>query len=115
MLRKIEGAKNLQPGKMKEFKVNEISVLLINYQEKYYAVSNKCPHLGCKLSQGILEENNLTCPCHGSKFDITNGKLVEWISRWPRFISLLTKSLGLARSLVAYPIVEKDNDVYIDI
>jgi len=62
-----------------------------------------------------LEENNLTFPCHGSKFDITNGKLVEWISRWPRFIGSLTKSLGLARPLVVYKIVEKDNDVYIDI
>ena len=115
MLRKIEGAKTLHPGKMKEFKVNEISILLINYQEKLYAVSNKCTHLGCKLSKGTLEENNLTCPCHGSKFDITNGKLVEWISRWPGFISSLTKSLGLARPLVAYKIAEKDNDVYIDI
>jgi len=51
MLRKIEGANNLQPGNMKEFKVNEIPVLLINYQEKLYAVSNKCTHLGCKLSK----------------------------------------------------------------
>lgn len=115
MRRKIEGAKNLQPGEMKEFKVNQISILLIHYKEKYYAVSNKCTHLGCKLSKGTLEENILTCPCHGSKFEITNGKLVEWISRWPRFISSLTKSLGLARPLVVYPIVEKDNDVYINI
>lgn len=115
MLRKIEGIKTLQPGTMKEFKINGISILLINYQGKMYAVSNKCTHLGCKLSKGSLEKNILTCPCHGSKFDITSGKLVEWISRWPRLISTLTKSLGLARPLPTYKIVEKDNDIFIDI
>jgi len=32
-----------------------------------------------------------------------------------RYAGVITKSLGLARPLVVYPIVEKDNDVYIDI
>ena len=115
MLRKIEGVKDLKRGEMKELKIDEIPVLIINYQGKLYAASNKCTHLGCKLSKGRLEENIISCPCHGSKFDITNGKLVEWISRWPRFISALTKTLGLARSLNTYQIVKKDNDVYIEI
>jgi nitrite reductase/ring-hydroxylating ferredoxin subunit len=115
MLRKIEGAKNLKIGEMKELKIDGIPILLSNYQGKYYAVRNKCTHLGCKLSKGKLEENIITCPCHGSKFDITNGKLVEWISLWPGFISSLTKTLGLARPLVNYQIVEKDNDLYIEI
>lgn len=115
MLKKIDEAKSLQPGEMKEFKVNGVSLLLIHYQEKFYAVSNKCTHLGCKLSKGSLNKKILTCPCHGSKFDITNGKLVEWISRWPKFISSLTKTLGWARSIDAYQIVEKNNDLYIEI
>lgn len=115
MLRKIEEAKKLKSGEMKEFNLNGVSFLLILYQGKYYAVGNKCTHLGCKLSKGKLEENNLSCPCHGSKFDITNGKVVDWISHWPKFISSLTKTLGLARPLVTYKISQKNNDVYIDI
>src|SRR5690554_5154698 len=114
MLRKIEGAKDLKLDEMKELKIDEVPILLINYQGNLYALSNKCTHLGCKLSKGKLEENIITCPCHGSKFDITNGRLVEWISRWPKLISSLTKALGFARSLSAYQIVEKDNDMYID-
>ncbi|MDD4363064.1 MAG: Rieske (2Fe-2S) protein [Atribacterota bacterium] len=114
MLRKIEGAKDLKLDEMKELKIDEVPILLINYQGNLYALSNKCTHLGCKLSKGKLEENIITCPCHGSKFDITNGRLVEWISRWPKLISSLTKALGFARSLSVYQIVEKDNDMYID-
>jgi len=100
---------------MKEFKIEQFSILLSNYQGKLYALSNKCTHLGCNLSKGKLQENIITCPCHRSKFDITNGKLVEWISLWPKFISSLTKMLGLARSLNTYQIVEEDNDIYIEI
>jgi cytochrome b6-f complex iron-sulfur subunit len=39
-----------------------------------YALSQKCPHLGCRVpycdSSGRFE-----CPCHGSKFDLAG----EWI------------------------------------
>jgi len=115
MLKEVEEVKNLGPGEMKEIEANGISLLLVNYQENFYAVSNRCTHLGCKLSKGTLEDNIITCPCHGSKFDITNGKLIEWISRWPKLISLLTKNLGLARSLSAYRVVKKGPKVYIEI
>ncbi len=115
MLRKIEGVKELAPGEMKELKIDQFLILLINYQGKFYAVRNKCTHLGCKLSKGKLEGKIITCPCHGSKFDITNGQLVEWISHWPRLVSSLTKTIGLARPLVTYQIVEKDNDFYIEL
>ncbi|HKL79201.1 MAG TPA: FAD-dependent oxidoreductase [Mobilitalea sp.] len=37
-------------------------------EDKYYFVTTKCPHLGCKLE---WNQNELTwdCPCHGSRFD----------------------------------------------
>ncbi len=36
--------------------------------DKYYFVTTKCPHLGCKLE---WNQNEMTwdCPCHGSRFD----------------------------------------------
>jgi glycine/D-amino acid oxidase-like deaminating enzyme/nitrite reductase/ring-hydroxylating ferredoxin subunit len=43
--------------------------------DKYYFVSTKCPHLGCKLE---WNQNELTwdCPCHGSRFDY-RGNLIN--------------------------------------
>lgn len=42
---------------------------------KIYAVSNKCPHLGCQLEWNP-DEKSWDCPCHGSRFDYT-GRLID--------------------------------------
>ncbi len=115
MQRKISEANKLQSGEMKEFQIDGISFLLIRHKEKFYATGNKCTHLGCKLVKGTLENNHITCPCHGSTFDITNGKVIKWISNWPKLIGSLTKSIGLAHPLTSYKIEIKDDDVYIDL
>ncbi len=40
-----------------------------------YAVSIRCPHLGCELSWNP-DELSWDCPCHGSRFDI-RGQLIN--------------------------------------
>ena len=44
-------------------------------EDKYYFVTTKCPHLGCKLE---WNQNEMTwdCPCHGSRFDY-HGKMIN--------------------------------------
>ncbi|MBH1942169.1 FAD-dependent oxidoreductase [Mobilitalea sibirica] len=37
-------------------------------EDKYYFVTTKCPHLGCKLEWN-QNEQTWDCPCHGSRFD----------------------------------------------
>lgn len=41
---------------------------------KLFAVSVKCPHLGCRL-QWNQAERSWDCPCHGSRFDHTGKKI----------------------------------------
>lgn len=38
------------------------------------AFEGKCTHLGCRISK--FEGNELVCPCHGSRFDLS-GKAVK--------------------------------------
>lgn len=40
-----------------------------------FAVSTKCPHLGCEL-QWNPDEKSWDCPCHGSRFDC-RGRLID--------------------------------------
>ncbi len=47
------------------------SALLARVGDKYYAADNRCPHMGGKLSPGKLEGTVVTCPRHGSQFDLT--------------------------------------------
>jgi len=58
-------------------------VLVAKVGNNFYAIGDKCPHRGCSLSEGILEDTIITCPCHGSKFDITNGQVVAWLGKHP--------------------------------
>ena len=43
----------------------------------FYAFDDTCTHEGCSLAEGELEETTVTCRSHGSKFDVTNGAVVN--------------------------------------
>lgn len=56
---------------------NGVNVLLACIGGKIYAVSGKCPHLGCPLFTGTLEGYTVTCPCHDWRFDVRTGKFLD--------------------------------------
>jgi 3-phenylpropionate/trans-cinnamate dioxygenase ferredoxin subunit len=64
-------------GTMNSFSVNGKTILLANIEGKYYAIDGKCTHAGGDLSKGNLEGKIVTCPRHGSQFDVTTGKSVR--------------------------------------
>lgn len=41
------------------------------------AVADRCPHAGAVLSSGSVDGAVLTCPGHGSQFDVTTGERVR--------------------------------------
>ncbi|MEV0409338.1 Rieske (2Fe-2S) protein [Streptomyces sp. NPDC050448] len=42
---------------------------------QYKAFSAQCTHAGCVLDKIVEREGN--CPCHGSRFDVTTGKVLR--------------------------------------
>ena len=64
-------------GSMKAYDVLGSNVLVAKYKDKYYAIGGKCTHMGGELSKGKLDGKVVTCPRHGSKFDITNGESIS--------------------------------------
>ena len=78
--RYVEVAKvnELTSGKMKHVEVEGKEIVLSNVDGKYYAMDNKCGHMNALLSMGNISNDNLiTCPFHGARFDVTNGKKVK--------------------------------------
>ena len=65
---------------------------------RFYACADRCPHAGALLSEGELERNVITCPRHGSQFDITNGQRL----RGPADTDIVT-----------YPTVEDGGQFYL--
>jgi nitrite reductase/ring-hydroxylating ferredoxin subunit len=65
---------------------------------RLYAVADVCPHAGAVLSEGDLEGPVLTCPLHGSQFDVRTGDRL----RGPADVPLGT-----------FPLVEEGGRVYL--
>jgi nitrite reductase/ring-hydroxylating ferredoxin subunit len=68
-------------------------------------VANRCPHAGARLSDGELAGTVLTCPGHGSQFDVTTGERV----RGPADCDLLTYKVRIERgqlTIVVGPVVD---------
>lgn len=65
---------------------------------RLHAVEDRCPHAGAVLSEGELEGTVLTCPRHGSQFDVRDGERV----RGPADAGLRT-----------FPLLEEGGQVYL--
>jgi nitrite reductase/ring-hydroxylating ferredoxin subunit len=44
---------------------------------RLYAFDDSCTHLQCPLSGGRLTGTTIMCQCHGSRFDITTGTVLN--------------------------------------
>lgn len=65
------------PGEMAAFDAAGNRVAVANVNNTLYAFSNVCTHRQCPLSEGELEGTTVTCPCHGSQFDVTTGAVLN--------------------------------------
>jgi len=73
----ITKTEEILAGNMKDFVIQGKDILVANYEGKYYAIDNKCTHMKGELAKGKIEGKIVTCPKHGSKFDITTGKCLS--------------------------------------
>jgi nitrite reductase/ring-hydroxylating ferredoxin subunit len=76
----VEAAKvnEIPSGKMKHVELDGKEIVASNVNGKYYAMDDRCGHMNALLSMGNLSNDNLvTCPMHGARFDVTNGKKVK--------------------------------------
>ncbi len=62
-------------GKMKSVQVMGHETCIANVGGTYYAIGNLCTHVHGPLSQGLLKDHIVTCPWHGSQFDVRTGEV----------------------------------------
>ena len=77
MMIRIANAKDVAMGRMHVFDVEGAKVNVVNVSGRLYAFDDVCTHSGCSLSRGTLHGTTVTCPCHGSKFDVTTGAVLR--------------------------------------
>ena len=104
---KIDEVTDVLPGEKKKFTLNNKTVLLANVDGAFYALDNRCPHMGGSLSGGDLEGGTLTCPRHGAKFDVRTGKSVGNAK-----LAFISMKVGDATS---FPVKVEGNDVLVEL
>ena len=77
---KVAQASTIVEGKNSCVKLQDRKILLIRHQGKIHALENRCPHLGMPLEKGNVEDGVITCPWHGSSFDVATGANQDWVN-----------------------------------
>ncbi len=72
---------DIPSGKMVHIEAGGKDVLVTNIDDNFYAMSDICTHAGANLHEGELNGKEVTCPWHGSKWDVTTGKLIWFPSK----------------------------------
>jgi len=59
------------------------SIVVLRIDGQLHAIRDECPHAGASLADGTLEGTVITCPRHGSQFDVTTGARERGPSDFP--------------------------------
>lgn len=57
--------------------IEELSILIFKNKKEFFAIENKCPHVGAPLTNSILTPNSLICDWHAWEFELSNGKCLN--------------------------------------
>lgn len=71
---KVASTSDLKPGENKVVSVDGTDVALFNVEGQFFAISNTCLHRGGPLGEGFLEDDVVTCPWHGWRYNVKTGQ-----------------------------------------
>lgn len=111
---KVGVTSDFADGAKKKVSANGQEIMLARVGTNYYALANRCPHMGGDLSMGTLEGTVITCPRHGSQFDIKDGKNRRW-TNWPGPVKALAGIVKSPRPAQTFKVKVEGNDISIEV
>ena len=64
-------------GKAVVFSLGTEEIAIFKSGKDFYAIGNICPHRGASLSEGHLENAQVTCAWHAWTFDVKTGMSLD--------------------------------------
>lgn len=107
------GVDDLEDGEMRAFVVGGKRILVAGVGGDFLAADNACPHLKGSLADGKLEGSVVTCPRHGSRFDLRDGRALRWTD-WNGAKLSLARALKPPRPLKLYHTKVEDARVLVE-
>src|ERR687894_2070317 len=80
--------------------VDGIEVAIVHSGGRYYAIADECSHAAIPLSEGDVENGEIECYLHGSRFDLATGRPL---------------GLPATEPVAVYPVKTDNDDVYVDV
>ena len=77
-------AAGLPEGQLRRAEAGGVPVLLVRQGDRIHALADTCSHLGCPLSDGHLQDSSVICPCHGSRFALADGRVLDGPATFPQ-------------------------------
>ena len=73
----VMGEAEVPDGGLTKGEAGGVPVLLAKVDGRVYALDDTCVHAGCSLAGGSLSGTVVTCPCHGSQYDVRDGRVLN--------------------------------------
>jgi len=70
----VARTEDFPPGSWHVVEYEDIVIAVFNVNGDFYAIEDICAHDGETLTGGGVEGNEVICPRHGARFDITTGE-----------------------------------------
>ncbi|HLW48538.1 MAG TPA: non-heme iron oxygenase ferredoxin subunit [bacterium] len=97
---KVTQVGQVAPGTGTVVDAQGTAVAVFNVGGTFYAIANACTHVGGPLGKGKLDGTTITCPLHGSQFDVTSGQVLRGPARRP---------------VATYPVRVRGDDVFVEL
>lgn len=103
---KVGEADEMPAGMTKVVNVDGKKILVVNADGRYYALENRCSHIGKPLDKASLAGSILTCSYHGAQFDVKDGKNLK--DGKLLFFNMACKNLK------TYPVKVEGSEIFVD-
>jgi nitrite reductase (NADH) small subunit/3-phenylpropionate/trans-cinnamate dioxygenase ferredoxin subunit len=70
---KIGEVRQFREGRGRTLRVGDREIAIFRRGDRFWAMDDKCPHMGASLSMGRLVGNDVECEWHEWKFDLSTG------------------------------------------
>lgn len=110
----VGAAGDLAAGTMKAVTVEGRELLLARVGDGYFAADGRCPHMGGRLAEGTLQGTVVVCPRHGSRFDLSDGRVVNW-TKWTGVTLSVAKAFKSPRPLKTYPVKVQEGRLLVEL
>ena len=72
----VASVDELPNGERLFLEIDDISIVVFNIADEFYAIKDQCSHEDLEIGDGDLVKYDLACEHHGAHFDVRTGRVL---------------------------------------